>query len=64
MAAQIVAPIASGFLYTALDMRNVFFAFGTIFVVLSFVTMFFVKHGDVRPERVGALESLAGADDD
>ena len=70
MAAQIVAPILSGALYDLFDiftggngMRIVFFAFGTIFVVLSFVTMFFVKHGDAKPERVGALESLSGADD-
>ncbi len=52
MSAQIVAPIFSGFLYgvDALGgMRGVFFAFGTIFVVLSFVTMFFVKHGDSKP---------------
>ena len=63
MAAQIVAPIASGFLYTALGMRNVFFAFGTIFVALSFVTMFFVKHGDSKAEKQNALEALGGADD-
>ncbi len=52
MSAQIVAPILSGFLYgiDALNgMRGVFFAFGTIFVVLSFVTMLFVKHGDSKP---------------
>ncbi len=70
MAAQIVAPILSGILYDLVDnmtggngMRIVFFAFGTLFVALSFVTMFFVKHGDSRPEAQGALESLAGADD-
>ena len=70
MSAQIVAPILSGFLYDLFDvftsgngMRTVFFAFGTVFVLLSFVTMFFVKHGDAKPEAVGALESLAGADD-
>ncbi len=63
MAAQIVAPIASGVLYKALGMRNVFFIFGTIFVALSFVTMFFVKHGDAKPERQDALEALAGAED-
>ena len=57
MAAQIVAPILSGALYDLGDvitggngMRVVFFAFGTIFVALSFVTMFFVKHGDAKPE--------------
>ena len=63
MAAQVVAPIFSGWLYELLGMRSVFFVFGAIFVALSFVTMFFVKHGDAKPERQGALESLAGAED-
>ena len=63
MAAQIVAPILSGFLYDMIGMRVMFFSFGTVFVAASFVTMFFVKHGDSRPEAQGALESLAGADD-
>ena len=63
MAAQIVAPILSGALYDVFGMRAMFFSFGTVFVVLSFVTMFFVKHGDAKPEKQGALESLGGADD-
>lgn len=63
MAAQIVAPIVSGILYQQLGMRNVFFVFGAAFVAASFVTMFFVKHGDSKPETKGALESL-GANDD
>ena len=63
MAAQIVAPILSGFLYDAFGMRNMFFSFGTVFVVLSFVTMFFVKHGDAKAEKQNALEALGGADD-
>lgn len=63
MSAQIVAPILSGLLYDLISMRIVFFAFGTLFVALSFVTMFFVKHGDSKPEAKGALESL-GAEDD
>ncbi len=62
MSAQIVAPIISGFLYD-ISMRIFFFSFATVFVVLSFVTMLFVKHGDSRPDKQGALESL-GADDD
>ena len=64
MAAQIVAPNLSGILYDLIGMRKVFFIFGTVFVALSFVTMFFVKHGDAKAERVGALEALAGANDD
>ena len=62
MAAQIVAPILSGALYDWFGMRAMFFSFGTFFVALSFVTMFFVKHGDSKPEKTGALESI-GADD-
>ena len=63
MAAQIVAPILSGALYDLFGMRAMFFSFGTFFVAMSFITMFFVKHGDAKPEAQGALESLAGADD-
>ena len=63
MSAQIVAPILSGVLYDLVGMRIIFFLFGTVFVAASFVTMFFVKHGDSLPERQGALESLGGADD-
>ncbi len=48
MAAQIVAPILSGFLYDAFGMRFTFFTFGALFVAFSFVTMFFVKHGDAQ----------------
>ena len=50
MSAQIIAPILSGFLYDLFGMRIMFFAFGTLFVALSFVTMFFVKHGDAEKE--------------
>ena len=63
MAAQIVAPILSGALYDLFTMRVMFFAFGTVFVALSFITMFFVRHGDSMPEAKGALESLAGEED-
>jgi MFS family permease len=62
MSAQIAAPILSGFLYD-INMRVFFFLFATVFVAASFVTMFFVKHGDSRPEKQGKLESL-GADED
>lgn len=59
MAAQIVAPIFSGFLYDIFGMRYMFFAFGTAFVVFSFITMIFVKHGDSKPmDKKSALEHL------
>ena len=59
MSAQIVAPIVSGVLYDLIGMRNVFFLFGAVFVVFSFVTMFFVKHGDAKPApKKSVLENL------
>ena len=58
MSAQIVAPILSGALYDAFGMRLVFFAFGTVFVLLSFVTMFFVKHGDSVPTAAMVREEM------
>ncbi len=64
MAAQIVAPILSGILYDLIGMRYVFFAFGTVFVALAFITMFFVKHGDAKViESKSALERLDVGDD-
>ncbi|MBQ9743680.1 MAG: MFS transporter [Clostridia bacterium] len=62
MSAQIVTPIFSGAL---VDLCGwwIFFPYAAVFAGLAFVTMFFVKHGDSRPDRVGALESLGGADD-
>lgn len=59
MSAQIVAPILSGFLYDLLGMRYTFFGFGTVFVALAFITMFFVRHGDSKIETTkSALEML------
>ena len=64
MAAQIVAPILSGLLHDWLGMEKVFFLFGTAFVMLSFVTMLFVKHGDAKPApKKSMLESLDVGDD-
>lgn len=59
MAAQVVAPILSGFLYDLVGMRYMFFAFGTVFVIFSFITMLFVKHGDSKPlSKKSTLEHL------
>ena len=64
MSAQIVAPILSGLLYDLIGMPNVFFLFGAVFVVFSFITMFFVKHGDSKPlEKASMLENLDAGDD-
>ncbi len=62
MSAQIVTPILSGLLITLIGWE-IFFPYAAIFAGLAFVTMFFVKHGDAKPESQGALEALAGGDD-
>lgn len=59
MAAQIITPIISGFLMDAPSLgKTILFPYAALFVALSFVTMFFVKHGDVKVERRGLLESF------
>ena len=62
MTAQIVTPILSGFLVDQLGWF-IFFPYAAFFAGCAFITMFFVKHGDSKPEAQGALEALAGADD-
>ena len=40
------------------------FPYATVCVMLSFVTMLFVKHGDSRPDaKQVALDALSGGDD-
>ncbi len=61
MAAQTITPILSGLF---LDIKMTYlFPYGTVFVLLSFVTMFFTHHGDSRPTPSGsALESFDAGD--
>ena len=62
MSAQILTPVLSGVFMDLIDM-TVLFPYAAIFVAFSFVTMFFVRHGDARPtEKKSVLEQL-GADD-
>ena len=62
MAAQTITPIFSGFLMDKLAM-TVLFPYGSVCVLLAFLTMLFVKHGDNRPTPVSKLEALGGGDD-
>lgn len=56
MAAQAITPWLSGiFLDRAM---TVLFPYGTLFVALAFVTMFFVHHGDSRPTAKKGLEAF------
>jgi maltose/moltooligosaccharide transporter len=57
MAAQIVTPIAAGWLLNHVS-YDALFPYAAAFVLLSFVTMQFVKHGDSRPEGKKGLEAF------
>ena len=57
MAAQVVTPMVSGFLMDKLGM-TVLFPYAAVFVVLAFITMLAVRHGDSRPEAKKGLEAL------
>ena len=57
MSAQIVTPMLSGFLMDKMGM-TVLFPYAAIFAALAFATMFFVKHGDAKPEAKKGLEAL------
>lgn len=61
MAAQTATPICSGMLMDKVGMTTLF-PYGCIFVLLAFITMFFVKHGDNRPSP--AASKLEGLDVD
>ena len=57
MAAQIVTPIFSGYLMDNLGM-TILFPYAAVFAALAFGTMFFVKHGDAKPQSKKSLEAL------
>ncbi len=63
MAAQVATPIVSGFLMDQLGM-TVLFPYAVFFVILSFLTMLFVKHGDSKPEAKRGLSALEDMDAD
>ncbi|MBQ2959785.1 MAG: MFS transporter [Oscillospiraceae bacterium] len=62
MSAQVVTPILAGFL-----LRNVaytvLFPYAAFFVMMSFVTMLFVRHGDTKAEAKKGLEAFDAMDD-
>ncbi len=62
MAAQVVTPILAGFLMRNISYK-VLFPYAAIFVLLSFVTMLMVKHGDAAPEVKHGLEAFEDMED-
>ncbi len=57
MAAQVLTPILSGALIEFVGYRTLF-PYAAVMVFGSFVTMWFVRHGDSRPEAKKGLEAL------
>ena len=63
MAAQIVTPLLSGWLIKTLPMGyKILFPYAVIFSVASFITMCFVRHGDLKPEANTAVMEQFAAD--
>lgn len=57
MAGQVVTPILAGFLLKNVSYK-ILFVYATLFSFMSFITMIFVKHGDIKAERVKGLQNF------
>ena len=62
MSAQIVTPMLAGTLMRHIDYR-VLFPYAAFFVAMSFATMVFVRHGDVKAQGKRGLEAFEDMDD-
>ena len=62
MAAQVVTPVLAGTLMRQIDYR-VLFPYAALFVALSFVTMLFVRHGDVKAAAKKGLDAFEDMED-
>ena len=62
MAAQVVTPILAGTLMRNISYK-VLFPYAALFVLLSGVTMLFVRHGDVKAEAKKGLAAFEDMDD-
>ena len=62
MLAQVITPIAAGSLMKSISYR-ILFPYAALFVMLSFVTMCFVRHGDCKAEAKMGLDAFEDMDD-
>ena len=62
MSAQIVTPMLAGTLMRHIDYR-VLFPYAAFFVAMSFATMVFVRHGDVKVQAKRGLAAFEDMDD-
>jgi MFS family permease len=57
MAGQVVTPVLAGHFLKTVSYKCLFI-YAALFAFLSFVTMHFVKHGDVKAEQLKGLENF------
>jgi MFS family permease len=57
MSAQTITPILAGFLMKHVS-YDILFLYAAVFTALSFVTMYFVRHGDVAVKARTGLEAF------
>ena len=62
MAAQVITPMLAGTLMRSVSYR-VLFPYAALFVGASFVTMCFVRHGDVKAAAKSGLAAFEDMDD-
>lgn len=62
MTAQIFTPILSGFLLEKVSYRTLF-PYAVVFMVLAFLTMLQVHHGDTRPDKKKSMLENFDVDD-
>ncbi len=61
MTAQVITPILAGTLLKNVG-YDILFPYAAVFVALSFITMLFVRHGDVKAEAKKGLEAFEEMD--
>ena len=52
-----MTPILAGFLLKNVSYK-ILFVYATVFSLASFITMIFVKHGDIKAEKLKGLENF------
>lgn len=63
MSAQVITPIFSGLIMDLIGSMRPLFYYAAFFVLLSFVTMLFVKHGDNKPQKKSSVIENFDVDD-
>ena len=62
MLAQVITPVVAGSLMKSISYQ-ILFPYAAFFVMLSFLTMCFVRHGDSKAQAKKGLEAFEDMDD-